>query len=486
MAKLFGAIDLGASSGRVMAGWVGDGQITLTEVHRFANQVLEKGNRLYWDFEALTREIQMGLTRLGEYGSALGLPVTSIGVDTWAVDYGLIDSAGKLLDQPRNYRDPRNQMGVDQVNTLISPERQFELNGLQYQPFNTLYQLTAQSLQEPELRTRIDKVLLIPDLICHWLTGVAATEVTNASTTGLLDANTHLWNAELLRVLDINPDWLAPLVQPGHTLGRLTTDRVSHPALRETVVTVVASHDTASAVAGTPLTDASSAYLSSGTWSLLGLELDAPVLSAAARTENFTNELGKDGKIRFLKNLSGLWLLQQSLATWASQGRNLPLADLLAEAAEVTSSARIDVTDPEFLAPGDMPGRIQTHCQRHGQPVPETPAAITRCILDSLADAYSAAVNALQRVANVQLTQLNVVGGGSENALLCQLTANATGLPVYAGPVEATALGNIVAQAAAHGAAPADLTSQRELIGQTFAVKQYHPLDLVTAQVRKP
>ena len=458
-----------------MAGWVGNGQITLTQLHRFANNVIDRGDRLYWDFDALLREIQLGLTRLGEHAAELGLPVTSIGVDTWAVDYGLIDASAQLLDQPRNYRDPRNLLGVDQVNTLISPERQFELNGLQFQPFNTLYQLTAQSLQEPELLACTARILLIPDLIGHWLTGVAATEVTNASTTGLLDPHTHLWNGELLAQLDLRPEWFAPLAQPGQVLGSLLAERVSHPALHDTVVTMVASHDTASAVAGAPLTDAGSAYLSSGTWSLLGLELDAPVLTAAARNENFTNELGKDGKIRFLKNLSGLWLLQQSQATWASQGRDLPLADLLSQAALVTSSSRIDVTDPEFLAPGDMPGRIQTHCQRHGQPVPETPAAITRCILDSLADAYAAAVHGLQAVAHVKLTQLNVVGGGSENGLLCQLTANATGLPVFAGPVEATALGNIVAQAAAHGAAPTDLPSQREMIAQAFAVKRYAP-----------
>ena len=475
MAKLFGAIDLGASSGRVMAGWVGDGQITLTQVHRFANGPVEHGDRLHWNFTELCAQIQLGLTALGEFASGLGLPVTSIGVDTWAVDYGLLDTDGELLAEPRHYRDERNLLGVELVNQLVSPERQFAANGLQFQPFNTIYQLAAERAQNPELFARASKVVLIPDLIGHWLTGKVVTEVTNASTTGLLDANTHEWNAELFATLGYSTDWFGPLVQPGESLGGLLPERITHPALKDAVVTAVASHDTASAVVGAPLTDAGSAYLSSGTWSLLGLELEAPVLSAAARSQNFTNELGKDHKIRFLKNLSGLWLMQQSLATWEAQGTPQDLQDLLSSAANVSSSSRIDVTDPEFVQPGDMPARIKMHCHRHGQPVPETPAEITRCVLDSLADAYASAVRAFEQVTGKTISQLNIVGGGSENALLCQLTANTTGLTVLAGPVEATALGNIVTQAGVHGAAPANLREQRELIAQAFKLKQYQP-----------
>lgn len=473
---LVGAIDLGASSGRVMAGVFANGSLELHEIHRFANGPVQKGDSLFWGLDDVLANLQIGLRKLGEFAEQLGVPVASIGVDTWAVDYGLIDAAGNLLGQPHHYRDQRNLLGVASVDAVVDPSELFAQNGLQFQPFNTLYQLAAEKLQRPELLAKTHKVLLVPDLIAHWLTGKLQTERTNASTTGLLNAETQEWNLPLMERLGLKPDWFAPLASPGATLGKLLPERVAHPALAETLVTTVASHDTAAAVQAAPLTDSNSAFLSSGTWSLLGLELSQPILSAAARSANFTNESGTPGNVRFLKNLSGLWLLQQTLDNYQGTDAKSSLADLLALAAKVESPARIDVNDPEFVAPGDMTSRIHTHALRAGHAVGGTLAHTVRCIMDSLADAYIDALVELQKITGVKVSQINVVGGGSQNQLLCQLTADRTGLPVVAGPVEATAIGNLIGQAAALGVLESDALAQRNFVARNFAVKTYQPL----------
>ena len=474
MKKLFGAIDLGASSGRVIAGLIGDGGFEMHEVHRFANEPVMLTDGFYWDYQALQREIAYGLNSLGVWAAEHNLSVTSIGVDTWAVDYGLLNGDGALLAQPRHYRDERNHLGVALVDREIDAAEQFARNGLQFQPFNTIYQLAANSQQQPEDLTAARALLLMPDLITHWLTGIAATERTNASTTGLLDARSHEWDWELIDKLGFPRRIFTRLVDAGTVIGPLLESQVSHPALAGAVVTAVGTHDTASAVVGAPITKGA-AYLSSGTWSLLGLELDAPVLTPQAKQQNFTNELGVENKIRFLKNLSGLWLLQQSLADFKAGREEHDLMTLLAAAAKIESPARIDVNDSEFVTPGDMPGKIRTHLKRHGFEPPATPSGIVRVILDSLADAYAEAVHGFEQVTGSKIDRINVVGGGSQNSLLCQLTAKTTGIPVVAGPVEATALGNLMCQAGTHGAGPAKLAEQRAFISQIFKPTTYHP-----------
>jgi rhamnulokinase len=474
VSKLFGAIDLGASSGRVIAGIVGAEKFEMHEVHRFPNEPVMKADGFYWDYPALQREIATGLEALGRFAQECGLPVTSIGIDTWAVDYGLLDSSGNLIAQPRHYRDERNNLGVAKVDSEVSADEQYARNGLQFLPFNTLYQLAANAAQQPDDLDRASAMLMMPDLIANWLTGQIKTERTNASTTGLLDAKTHEWDWELIDKLHLPRAIFTRFVDAGQVLGKLLPQHISHPELAETVVTAVGTHDTASAVAGSPLTPGS-AYLSSGTWSLLGVELAVPILTTQAKQQNFTNELGVENRIRFLKNLSGLWLLQQSIADFKANGEESDLGVLLAQASEIESPLRIDVNDPEFISPGDMPGKIRSQLLRRGFTPPAAPAAIVRVILDSLADAYAEAVVGFERVTGTPIERLNVVGGGSQNSLLCQLTADRTGIPVIAGPVEATALGNLMTQAGAHGAGPASLDEQRTLITELFDLITFEP-----------
>lgn len=460
MTEILGAIDLGASSGRVIAGVLSDAGLELHEVARFPNGPVAKGNQLYWDFEALLAAIREGLGKLGDFAVARGTTVKSIGIDTWAVDYGLVDENGNLVATPRHYRDERNLLGASVVHETISQYALYRENGLQFQSFNTLYQLTAEQLQNSELLHKATSVLLMPDLIAFLLTGVRRAEVTNASTTGLLEVKSHVWNTALCDKLGIATTLLPELIQPGENYGPLIG--FENDGLRGTLVKAVASHDTASAVLAVPMLDENGAYLSSGTWSLIGAELREPILNEASAQANFTNELGVNNTIRFLKNLSGLWLLQESLRTWG-----LKVEEVLEGAKYESTDARIDVNDPEFAAPGDMPARIQVHVTRRGQQAPQTPAQITRCILESLADAYCAAIQELQDITGTAITQLNIVGGGSQNELLNQLAADRCGIPVLAGPVEATAIGNLTAQTG--------LNDVRTFVAKHFAPKTYRP-----------
>jgi rhamnulokinase len=482
MQKLFAAVDLGASSGRVIAGLIDQGSIEIVEIHRFANNPLESGSSLYWDFESLKSEITAGLKKLGDFADEKNMVVTSIGVDTWAVDYGLIDRAGKLIDGVRNYRDERNALGVALIEQVVSPIELYEINGLQFLPFNTIYQLAAEQLQTPNHLETARTLLLVPDLINYWLTGIALTERTNASTTGLLDVHTKAWNFDLIKRIGLKREIFSELSDPGDVVGELLPRFKTHPAFEDTIVRAVPSHDTAAAVAGTPLEDAKSAYLSSGTWSLLGLELDEPNNSPAARNANFTNELCAENRVRFLKNLSGLWLLQQSMVEFTRTIPEIELVTLLSEASTVESSARIDVTDDEFATHGDMPAKIQTACARRGGPIPTTPAAIVRCIVDSLADAYADGVVALEKASGITIKSIQIVGGGSQNDLLSQLTADRTHKRVSAGPVEATALGNLLTQAGAEGLIQGGLKSQRALIRSSFTPKIFTPRNVGAKQ----
>ncbi|CAI7976533.1 Rhamnulokinase [Frankia sp. Hr75.2] len=464
-ARVFAAVDIGASGGRVMAGLVEGGSVSLRPVHRFANPLVEAAGSLRWDLDHLHREMLRGLRRLARACPEL----ESIGIDTWAVDFGLLDAAGELLAPPVAYRDGGAAQVVDDVHATVPPEELFAVNGLQFLPFTTFYQLAAQ--RRGPLWDRAAHVVLIPDLLAYRLTGQLRAELTNASTTGLLDVRTRQWSEELLRRLDIPRRLLPDLEEPGTVRG------VTHALGPPVPVTTVGSHDTASAVVGVPATTDSFGYVSCGTWSLVGLELPAPVLTPDARAANFTNEIGVDGRVRFLRNVGGLWLLQECLREW----NNPDLEDLLAAAAELPPGGPvIDVDDPALIAPGNMPARIAA-AARDGDgrvrrtPVPRTPAALARCVVDSLALAYARTLRRAADLTGRQVEVIHLVGGGSRGELLCRLTANAAGVPVVAGPVEATALGNVLVQARAHGAAPATLEDLREQLARASTLRRYEP-----------
>jgi rhamnulokinase len=461
------AVDLGASSGRVMAGRVADGRVELTQVHRFGNGPVRLGGTLHWDVVGLYREILEGLRAAGRAGG----PIDSVGIDTWAVDYGLLDVTGALLGNPVHYRDSRTD-GV--AETLpVPPEELYAATGVQVLPFNTIYQLVA-AAGTPMLAAARN-LLLMPDLLGYWLTGEGGAEVTNASTTGLLDPMKRHWDVALAERVGIDPALLGELREPGSHIGTLRSDvavEVGLPA--STPVTAVGSHDTASAVVGVPASGERFAYISCGTWSLVGVELDTPVVTGRSRAANFSNELGVDGTVRYLRNVMGLWLLQESLREWGATAADLPgLLD--AAAAESGFGAVVDAGDPEFLRPGDMPRRIAAACRRTGQVAPDSRAATVRCILDSLALAHRRAVRDAVELSDREVDTVHMVGGGSRNALLCRLTADACGLPVVAGPVEATALGNVLVQARALGVVDGDLRALRDVVARSFALIRHEP-----------
>jgi rhamnulokinase len=454
----FAAVDLGASSGRVMAGRVRPGSVELTELRRFANRPVRVGGTLHWDILGLYGNVLDGL-RSAPPGLA------SVGVDSWAVDYGLLDTAGRLVGNPVHYRDSRTDGVMERVRAELGDDLLYRTSGLQFLPFNTIYQLAADDL------SRAGTLLLIPDLLAYWLTGEIGAERTNASTTGLLDVRDGTWSRGLLAKLDLPAGLLPPLRDPGEVIGTVRADVAAETGRAGLRVAAVGSHDTASAVAAVPATTERFAYISCGTWSLVGVELDAPVLTEASREANFTNEGGIDGKVRYLRNVMGLWLLQECLRSWG--GPDLPA--LLAEAAHVPGLRRlIDPDDPEFLPPGDMPARIAAHCRRRGFPEPATRAETVRCVLDSLALAHRAALREASRLSGREIDVVHLVGGGSRNDLLCRLTADAAGLPVVAGPVEATALGNVLAQARAHGVI-GGLAESRALVAATQPLRRWEP-----------
>ena len=454
----FAAVDLGASSGRVMVGRVEPGSLSLTPAHRFANQPLRASGTLHWNIMSLFQGVLDGLRAAG--------PVRSIGIDSWAVDYGLIDATGALLGNPVHYRDSRTDGIPAEVASKIGEHRLYAVTGLQRQPFNTLYQLVA-AADTPILRAA-SQMLLIPDLLAYWLTGEVGAELTNASTTQFLEVHRREWALPLLAELGVRSDILPPLRAPGSVIGPVLPDIL--PTSPEVIA--VGSHDTASAVVGVPAGSADFAYISCGTWSLVGVELDAPVLTEASRLANFTNEGGVDGTIRYLRNVMGLWPLQESMRNW----RLTDVTALLREAAaEPAFAAVINLDDPVFLPPGNMPARIADACRATGQPVPATPAGITRCILDSLAVAHRRAIREVQELSGRHVDAVHIVGGGARNELLCQLTADACDLPVLAGPVEATALGNVLVQARAAGTVGGDLAALRGLLRETQQIVRYEP-----------
>ncbi|GIJ52308.1 carbohydrate kinase [Virgisporangium aliadipatigenens] len=454
--KIIAAVDLGASSGRVMVGRVGADRLELSEAHRFANEPVRVGDTLHWDVLGLYRGVLAGLRAAG--------PVDSIGIDSWAVDHGLIDDSGALVGNPVHYRDARTATVLPELTQRLGAERLFRTTGLQQQPFNTLYQLVAASRTPSFAVART--MLLMPDLFAYWLTGETGAEYTNATTTQLFDCGYQDWAWDLIADAGLPASLFPPIRKPGDVIGP-ARDLPGRPN-----VVAVGSHDTASAVVGVPARGGDFAYISCGTWSLVGLELDGPVLTAEARRANFTNEGGVDGTIRFLRNVMGLWPLQECMRAWATDD----IVGLLRAAAqEPALRSVVDLDDPVFLPPGDMPARIAEACRRAGEPVPDSHAAFTRCVLDSLALAHHRAIDRARHLTGAPVEVVHIVGGGARNELLCQLTADACGLPVLAGPVEATALGNVLVQARAAGVIQGDLSHLRSLLRQTQAVTTYRP-----------
>ncbi|MCU4295597.1 rhamnulokinase [Brevibacterium permense] len=470
------AVDLGATSGRVIMGGVSDGVLRMKPVARFANVPQFLGGSMHWNIQSLFAELSMGLREA--FLRSPGL--VSIGIDSWAVDYGMLRS-GELLGIPHHYRDGRNLRGVEIVHKRVAPDELFAHNGLQHLDFNTVFQLAVEA--ESGFLDLADRALLVPDLIAFWLTGQMRSELTNASTTGLLSVHDGSWDTGLMENLGLPADLLPDLIAPGERIGELSPPVAQRLGATAPIqVTAVGSHDTASAVVAVPLEGTNSAFISSGTWSLVGLEIDEPVVTEAARQANFTNEGGVDGTIRFLKNVSGLWLLSESMRQWEHDAtdaqRSSDLESLLAEAAAIeTPVAVFDPSDDRFTPPGDMPTRIRDWCTEHGVEPPRTRAEVVRSILESLAAAYAKTLATAEQLTGRNVEAIHIVGGGSQNTLLCQLTANRAERKVIAGPVEATAIGNLLVQARAVGQVDptSSLDELRQVVRNSFPVTEYLP-----------
>ena len=475
----FIAIDLGASGGRVIVGrWDGQ-QLGLEILHRFSNgPVRSDDGHLHWDIGRLWREIKVGLSL---YATHYPEPLISIGVDSWAVDFGLLNKAGNLLGQPFHYRDARTAGVMEQVLAQIPRSALYVQTGIQFLPFNTLYQLYAMSTPRDPLLEQADSLLMIPDLINYWLCGAKVCEYTNATTTQFLEVGTGRWATTLLDKLGIPGHFLPPLVSPGTILGQL------RPALAQEVglvrssqiqavqIIAPATHDTGSAVVAVPGLDSYSAYLSSGTWSLLGVETKLPVLSDATLVGGFTNEGGVGSTTRLLKNIGGLWLLQECQRIWREQGHDYAWEELLAASDRATPfTSVIDPDAPDFLSPTAMPAAIQAYCGRTNQVVPSEAGQIVRICLESLALKYRQVTHALEELVGHRLEVLRIVGGGSQNARLCQLAAGACERPLVAGPVEATAYGNVLVQMLATGYLDTIL-SGRGVVAASSKLQSYAP-----------
>ena len=468
------AFDFGASSGRAMLGRYDGTRIELEEIHRFGNDPVQVGGTLFWDVLRLFHEVKQGLIKAKAHGT-----IDSLGVDTWGVDFGLIDEHGYLLENPVHYRDLRTQGIMDQVFQIIPKDELYRHTGTQLIYFNTLYQLYALKVRRPELQARAARMILMPDLFLYLLTGRQQSERTIASTGQLLNAQTGEWDLELLRRLGLPTHILCPLVDAGTMADPLSPAICAELGVPPIATVAVTSHDTASAVVAVPASSDDFVYISSGTWSLMGIESAQPLINEKTFGYNFTNESGYNRTTRFLKNIMGLWLIQESRRQWIREGAEVSYADLEREAlACAPFRSLIDPDDDTLAAPGDMPNRIRELCRKTGQPVPASRGEVVRCIYESLALKYRVIKNQIEEIANRQYPNLHVVGGGTKDGLLSQFTANATGSQVIAGPIEATALGNMAVQLMAQGSIKS-LAEARRVIAASFDLKHYQPQDQV-------
>lgn len=467
------AVDLGAESGRVMLGRFDGDCLSLEEVHRFPNTTVQVQNTLHWDILRLWADIQHGLAQA--YQQANG-QLASLGVDSWAVDFGLVGRDGHLLGNPVHYRDHRTDGMIDEAFRRVPQAEIFEQTGIQFMPINSLYQLLALAVNQSPALATATRFLTIPDLLNYWLCGVQVNEFTNATTTQCFNPRTNTWAVDLLDRLAIPSNIFGEVVPPGTRLDNLSSSLTQTLGIDPLPVIAPATHDTGSAVAATPL-QGDAIYLSSGTWSLMGVEVPQPIINAHSLAYNFTNEGGVNGTFRLLKNIMGLWLVQECRRAWTAQGHDYAYADLIELAQQAPAFVSLlSAGDGRWLAAGDMPARIATFCQESGQPVPETVGATLRCIFESLALEYRWVAEHLETLTGRSYPIINIIGGGAQNPLLNQFTANATGRTVIAGPVEATALGNVLVQAIANGQL-ASLAEGRTLIRQSFPVQTFEPAD---------
>jgi rhamnulokinase len=461
------AVDLGATSGRVVLGRFGPSSFTFEDVHRFSNRPVRTRDGLHWNILELYREVFEGLRK----AVAAEPDLLSIGIDSWAVDYGLV-RRGRLLGTPYHYRDERCERGVASVEQVVDAATLYAENGLQHLPFTTVYQLAVD--RDEELLDPATGILLIPDLIAYWLTGQQRAERTNASTTGLLNIKDGRWNNALTNTLGLPSTLFPSLIDPGQRIGRVTDEITHQLGITDLDVIAVGSHDTASAVAAIPLTGPHDAYISSGTWALIGCEREQPVLTEESRAANFTNELGVDGRIRYLRNVMGMWILNECVNAWHRTEPTVRLEQLVDSARGAARWAIFDVNHPSLQPAGDMPSRVTTLLARQGLPQP-TPAEMVRSIIESLASAYAATLDELVRLTGTPIDRVHVVGGGSQNTLLCQLIADRSARLVQAGPVEATAIGNILIQARSAGLVASSLHDIRATVTQHTSISRYTP-----------
>lgn len=465
------AIDLGASSGRGIVGAFDGERLTLRENHRFSNDPVNLCGRLYWDILRIFHEIKLSVQKTVLDGDA----VSSIGIDTWGVDYGLLDRAGRLLSNPVHYRDTRTEGAQELVSRTVPAEELYRVAGIQTLNFNTVYQLAVEREEAPEKLAQAERMLNIPDLLNYFLTGRMANEYTILSTGALLDAKKRDYAWELLDRLGIPRRLFGDVTAPGTDLGTLLPQVQGETGKTDAHVLTVASHDTASAVIAVPSEEKDFLYISSGTWSLMGTELSDPLINAESRAANFTNEGGACGTVRFLKNIMGLWIIQESRRQWRREGKDYSFAQMEAWAKESTPfRSLIDVDDSDFATPGDMPGKIRAYCKRTAQPVPESVGEVVRCIYESLALKYRSVAERVMELMGRRARVIHVVGGGTKDRFLSQLTADACGIPVCAGPEEATAIGNLMMQLMAAGEV-SDLGQARRVVAASFETKQYLP-----------
>jgi rhamnulokinase len=468
--KNFLAFDLGATSGRAILGRLDAGLIKLEELHRFPNDPVHYNGEMHWDAPRLWFEMRRSL----DIARRQAERIDSIGVDTWGVDYALLGESGTLLENPYHYRDARTDGMVEEVTGKVTSERIYDQTGIQFMALNTLYQVYAASRRTPNLLYNAEFLVTMPDLLNFWLTGVVSCEYTNASTTQFLDWRTRAWAGDLLQKLEIPTHFLPPIIAPGTEIGRLRTDLASAHDLAFTTVIAPACHDTGSAVAAVEA-GGKTAFLSSGTWSLLGTEVPAAIVTDHARRLNFTNEGGVGNTIRLLKNITGMWLLEGCRNVWTAAGEQYTYPQLLEAAAQASPLKRwINPDSPAFVRPSDMTRAIRTFCQQTDQPEPSTPGEFTRTVIESLALKYRYELEQLETLIGSKFDEVRVIGGGSQNSMLNQFTADAIGKRVVAGPSEATALGNIVMQMVGRGAVQS-IAEGREIVSRSFPPTAFSP-----------
>ena len=469
--KNFLAFDCGATSGRAVLATFTDGTFEMKEVYRFPSGIIELNGKYYWDILAIYDHFRKCLAQLGQEG----VRIDSIGIDTWGVDFGFVADDGSLLGNPRAYRDPYTDGIPEEVFKTVSREELYGATGIQIMNFNSIFQLYAQTKEGFAPLRCADKVLFIPDLLSYMLTGNKVCEYTIASTSGMMDQTSRQFNEALLEKLGIRTDVLLPITQPGAVVGTLRKEIADACGVGEVPVIAVAGHDTAAAIAAVPAADEKFAYLSSGTWSLMGIETPAPIINAESTRLNFTNEGGIDGTTRFLKNITGMWILEQSRKVWAGEGRTYSYGEMEKMARdEAAFPSIINPDDPRFAAPINMVDAIDSYLRATGQPVPENDAQYISCIYHSLANRYKEVVDMLQTFAPFPIEKLHVIGGGSANDTMSQWTADALGIPVVAGPTEATAIGNVMLQARTAGLVR-DRWDMRRMIAKAFSVKTFYP-----------